>query len=179
MTGSISSNPRQQASLFQPYISEKLYPHLRIISTADNGANPDVWTVIVIEGIRQAIVADWPALLSVFFVNSYLTSEVVGVSATKIIRYSWNAAVRASAKRTLDCVLAWGDWLPPRPFAHQIAHAGHSRRCRLAAPRANRNPQAQSHRESPVGCGRRWATWLDQDPHPTVNCWSFSGGARR
>ena len=100
MTGSISSNPRQQASLFQPYISEKLYPHLRIISTADNGANPDVWTVIVIEGIRQAIVADWPALLSVFFVNSYLTSEVVGVSATKIIRYSWNAAVRASAKGT-------------------------------------------------------------------------------
>ncbi len=79
-----------------------------LLKTADN---PDGVDGSVFDGIKQAIAADRPAFLTSFLANFY-NVDVLGAQGEKrisdqVVQYSWNIAVAASAKGTLDCVPAW------------------------------------------------------------------------
>jgi len=77
-----------------------------LLKTADN---PEGVDGSVFEGIQKAIAADRPAFLSAFLANFY-NVDVLGGSriSDQAVQSSWNVAVAASAKGTLDCVPAWG-----------------------------------------------------------------------
>ncbi|GAC1370448.1 MAG: bromoperoxidase [Aquirhabdus sp.] len=77
-----------------------------LLKTADN---PEGVDGNVFEGIKQGLVADRPAFLAEFLKNFY-NFDVLGGSkiSEQLIQYSWNIAVAASPKATLDCVTAWG-----------------------------------------------------------------------
>jgi pimeloyl-ACP methyl ester carboxylesterase len=53
-------------------------------------------------GIQQAIRADRPGFLSQFFRNFYS-----GQASDEVLRWSWDTAMQASPKATIDCVSAW------------------------------------------------------------------------
>jgi non-heme chloroperoxidase len=77
-----------------------------LLKTADN---PDGVDGSVFEGIQKAIVADRPAFLSTFFADFYNVDVLGGKRITdQVVQYSWNVAVAASPKGTLDCVAVWG-----------------------------------------------------------------------
>jgi non-heme chloroperoxidase len=72
---------------------------------ADNPAGVDG---AVFDGIKQAILADRPAFLTSFLSNFYNLHGFGGAKVSdEAIRLSWNVAVAASPKGTLDCVQAW------------------------------------------------------------------------
>ena len=76
-----------------------------LLKTADN---PSGVEGAVFDGIKQAIVADRPAFLSAFLNNFYNVDELRGKRISdEAVRQSWNVAVGASAKGSLDCVTAW------------------------------------------------------------------------
>jgi len=70
--------------------------------------NPDGIDGTVFEGIRQGLITDRPAFLAELFRN-YYNADVLGGEkiSEQVIQYSWNVAVAASPKATLDCVTAW------------------------------------------------------------------------
>ena len=77
-----------------------------LLKTADN---PEGVDGSVFEGIRKAIAADRPAFLSTFLADFYNVDLLGGKRISdQVVQYSWNVAVGASAKGTLDCVPAWG-----------------------------------------------------------------------
>ena len=77
-----------------------------LLKTADN---PEGVDGSVFEGIRKAIAADRPAFLSAFLADFYNVDLLGGKRISdQVVQYSWNVAVGASAKGTLDCVPAWG-----------------------------------------------------------------------
>jgi pimeloyl-ACP methyl ester carboxylesterase len=62
----------------------------------------------VFDGIKQAIAADRPGFLSQFLQNFYNVDKLGGkLINDDYVRLSWNVAVGASPKGTLDCVSAW------------------------------------------------------------------------
>lgn len=76
-----------------------------LLKTADNPEGVDSQ---VFDGIKQAIVADRPALLSVFFENFYNLDVLRGERISdEAVRLSWNIAAQASPQGTLDCVSSW------------------------------------------------------------------------
>jgi non-heme chloroperoxidase len=76
-----------------------------LLKVADNPSGLDG---SVFEGIRRAIAADRPAFLSKFFKDFYNVDVLGGtLISEQALQHSWNVAVGASAKGTLDCVLAW------------------------------------------------------------------------
>lgn len=77
-----------------------------LLKTADN---PEGVDGEIFEGIKQGLVADRPAFLAEFFKNFY-NFDVLGGNkiSEQVLQYSWNIAVAASPKATLDCVTAWG-----------------------------------------------------------------------
>ena len=77
-----------------------------LLKTADN---PEGVDGEVFEGIKQGLVADRPAFLAEFLKNFY-NFDALGKDkiSEQVIQYSWNIAVAASTKATLDCVSAWG-----------------------------------------------------------------------
>ena len=76
-----------------------------LLKTSDNAEGVDGG---VFEGIRQAIIADRPAFLSQFLKNFYNVDELGGKRISdEVVQLSWNIAVGASPKGTLDCVSAW------------------------------------------------------------------------
>lgn len=77
-----------------------------LLKTADN---PEGVDGSVFEGIKQAITADRPAFLSVFFANFYNLDVLGGKRISdQAVQSNWMVAVGASPKGTLDCVSAWG-----------------------------------------------------------------------
>jgi non-heme chloroperoxidase len=71
--------------------------------------NPDGIDGSVFEGIKQAIVADRPAFIATFLADFYNVDLLGGKRISEqMVQYSWNVAVGASPKGTLDCVSAWG-----------------------------------------------------------------------
>jgi pimeloyl-ACP methyl ester carboxylesterase len=63
----------------------------------------------VFDGIRKAILTDRPAFLSGFLADFYNLDLLGGKRiSSQAVQYSWNVAVAASPKATLDCVGAWG-----------------------------------------------------------------------
>jgi non-heme chloroperoxidase len=77
-----------------------------LLKTADNPEGVDGG---VFEGIEKAIAADRPAFLSAFLANFYNVDVLKGKGISdQVVQSSWNIAVGASAKGTLDCVPAWG-----------------------------------------------------------------------
>jgi non-heme chloroperoxidase len=76
-----------------------------LLKTADNSGGVDG---SVFEGIKQGIVADRPAFLTAFLKNFYNVDVLGGrLISDEAVQASWNVAVGASAKGTLDCVSAW------------------------------------------------------------------------
>jgi len=76
-----------------------------LLKTADNPEGVDGQ---VFDGIKQAIVADRPALLSGFLEKFYNLDELRGERISdEAVRLSWNIAAQASPQGTLDCVSAW------------------------------------------------------------------------
>jgi non-heme chloroperoxidase len=72
------------------------------------GDNPNGVDGSVFEGIKQGIAADRPAFLAQFLANFYNVDVLGGkLISDEVVRLSWNVAVGASAKGTLDCVTAW------------------------------------------------------------------------
>lgn len=85
-----------------------------LLKTADNpeGVDGDIFA-----GIKQGLVADRPAFLADFLKNFYNFDVLGGTKVSEqLIQYSWNVAVAASPKATLDCVTAWGT-----DFRHDLA----------------------------------------------------------
>jgi non-heme chloroperoxidase len=76
-----------------------------LLKTPDNQSGVDIG---VFNGIKQAIAADRPAFLTQFLNNFYNVDELGGkLISDEVVRLSWNVAVGASPKGTLDCVTAW------------------------------------------------------------------------
>jgi non-heme chloroperoxidase len=76
-----------------------------LLNTPDN---PDGMDASVFEGIQNAIAADRPAFLTAFLANFYNTDVLGGKRISDaVVQYSWNVAVGASPRGTLDCVQAW------------------------------------------------------------------------
>ena len=76
-----------------------------LLKTADNPLGVEA---SVFDGIKQAIVADRPAFLTAFLNNFYNVDELRGKRISdQAVQQSWNVAVGASAKGSLDCVTAW------------------------------------------------------------------------
>jgi non-heme chloroperoxidase len=62
----------------------------------------------VFDGIKKAIAADRPAFMTQFLNNFYNVDQLGGkLISDEVVRLSWNVAMGASAKGTLDCVTAW------------------------------------------------------------------------
>jgi len=77
-----------------------------LLKSADN---PDGVDGAVFEGIRKALAADRPAFLAEFLADFYNVDLLGGKRiSSQAVQLSWNVAVGASAKGTLDCVAAWG-----------------------------------------------------------------------
>ncbi len=76
-----------------------------LLKTPDNKSGLDIG---LFDGIKKAIAADRPAFLTQFLVNFYNVDELGGkLISDEVVRQSWNVAVGASPKGTLDCVTAW------------------------------------------------------------------------
>ncbi|MCT9933242.1 alpha/beta hydrolase [Planotetraspora sp. A-T 1434] len=76
-----------------------------LLKTDDNPEGVDKG---VFDGIQQAIVADRPAYLKSFLDDFYNVDQLLGSRISdEAWQLSWNVAVGASAKGTLDCVQAW------------------------------------------------------------------------
>ena len=76
-----------------------------LLKTAENATGVDQ---IVFEEIKKGLAADRPAFLSGFLKNFYNVDQHGGtLISDDAVRASWNVAVGASAKATLDCVPAW------------------------------------------------------------------------
>ncbi|KAF5039668.1 Non-heme chloroperoxidase [anaerobic digester metagenome] len=70
--------------------------------------NPEGVDGSVFDGIMESISADRPAFLSGFF-SEFYNVDVLGGDriSDAAVRFSWNVAVTASPRGTLDCVSAW------------------------------------------------------------------------
>ncbi|MEU5209989.1 alpha/beta hydrolase [Streptomyces sp. NPDC020742] len=76
-----------------------------LLKTDDNPGGVDA---AVFEGIEEAIVADRFAFMTAFLADFYNVDVLGGERISEqAVRASWNVAVGASAKGTLDCVQAW------------------------------------------------------------------------
>jgi pimeloyl-ACP methyl ester carboxylesterase len=76
-----------------------------LLKTPDNPSGVDG---SVFDGIKKAIVADRPAFLSKFLADFYNVDVLGGeLVSDQDVQMSWNVAVGASPKGTLDCVSAW------------------------------------------------------------------------
>jgi len=76
-----------------------------LLKTPDNQSGVDIG---LFDGIKKAIAADRPAFLAQFLNNFYNLDELAGkLISDEVVRLSWNVAVGASPKGTLDCVTAW------------------------------------------------------------------------
>ncbi|BAY99842.1 alpha/beta hydrolase fold protein [Tolypothrix tenuis PCC 7101] len=70
--------------------------------------NPEGVDQSVFDGIMKAIVEDRPAYFSAFFRDFFNVDLLLGDRIShEAIQASWNVAVGASAKATLDCVPSW------------------------------------------------------------------------
>jgi non-heme chloroperoxidase len=76
-----------------------------LLKTSDN---PNGVDASVFDGIKKGIAADRPAFLTQFLSNFYNVDVLGGKQISdEVVRASWNIAVGASPKGTLDCVTAW------------------------------------------------------------------------
>ncbi|MFI8339346.1 alpha/beta fold hydrolase [Streptomyces sp. NPDC085639] len=76
-----------------------------LLRTEDNPGGVDAG---VFKGIEDAITADRFAFMTSFFADFYNVDVLGGERISEeAVRASWNVAVGASAKGTLDCVQAW------------------------------------------------------------------------
>jgi non-heme chloroperoxidase len=70
--------------------------------------NPEGVDQSVFDRIMKAIVEDRPAYFSEFFKEFFNVDVLLGKRiSNEAIQASWNVAVGASAKATLDCVPSW------------------------------------------------------------------------
>jgi non-heme chloroperoxidase len=76
-----------------------------LLKTPDNPKGVDI---SVFDGIKKGLVADRPAFLAQFLHNFYNVDVLGGkLISDEAVQLSWNVAVGASPKGTLDCVTTW------------------------------------------------------------------------
>ena len=76
-----------------------------LLKTSDNPTGVDGG---VFEGIRQAIAADRPAFLAKFLEDFYNVDALAPKRISReAVQASWNVALHASARATLQCVTSW------------------------------------------------------------------------
>ena len=76
-----------------------------LLKTPDNATGEDR---SVFEGIQKAVTADRAAFLTEFFSKFYNVDVLGGkLVSEQLVDYSWGVGMSASAKGTLDSVLAW------------------------------------------------------------------------
>ena len=80
-----------------------------LLKAEDNPAGVDG---SVFDGIKEGLAADRPAFLAGFLQNFY-NVDVLGPKGSKkisdeAVQASWNVAIGASLKGTIDCVTSWG-----------------------------------------------------------------------
>jgi non-heme chloroperoxidase len=79
-------------------------PYLKKAADNPEGVDPSVF-----EGIKKAVAADRPAFMKQFFVDFYNYGEKGNnLISEPAFQASWNIAVGASPKGSLDCVDTWG-----------------------------------------------------------------------
>lgn len=72
------------------------------------GDNPEGVDQIVFDDIMKAILADRPAYIKVFLDDFFNVDKFGGTRVSdQALQLTWNVAVGASAKGTLDCVPSW------------------------------------------------------------------------
>ena len=77
-----------------------------LLKTADNPQGIDK---SVFDGFKFAIAQDRPAFLAKFLSDFYNVDVLRGKSVSdQVVQWSWNAAIVASARGTIDCVTAFG-----------------------------------------------------------------------
>jgi non-heme chloroperoxidase len=140
-----------------------------LLKTADN---PEGVDGSVFEGIKTAIAADRPAFLSAFLANFYNVDILGGKRiSTQVVQYSWNIAVGASAKGTLDCVPAWGtdfrNDLPRINVPTLVIHGDADRILPIAATGIRTHKAVKGARLVVVEGGPHGLTWTHAEK---VNC---------
>ena len=132
-----------------------------LLKTTDN---PEGVDGSVFDGIRKALAADRPAFLSAFFADFY-NVDVLGGNriSDQVVQYSWNVAVGASAKGTLDCVTAWGtdfrDDLARIKVPTLVIHGDADRILPIAATAIRTHKAVKGARLAVVKGGPHGVTW--------------------
>lgn len=132
-----------------------------LLKTADNPEGVDGG---VFDGIRKAVVADRPAFLSAFFADFYNVDLLGGKRISdQAVQSSWNVAVGASAKGTLDCVTAWGtdfrDDLARIDVPTLVIHGDADRILPIAATAIRTQKAVKGARLAVVKGGPHGVTW--------------------
>jgi non-heme chloroperoxidase len=132
-----------------------------LLKTPDN---PEGVDGSVFEGIKKAIAADRPALLSKFLADFYNVDVLGGTRISdEVIRLSWNIAAGASPKGTLDCVSAWvtdfRNDLPRIDVPTLVVHGDADRILPLAATGKHTNELVKGSRLVVVEGGPHGLNW--------------------
>jgi non-heme chloroperoxidase len=136
-----------------------------LLKTADN---PEGVDGSVFEGIKRALAADRPAFLSAFLEDFYNVDVLGGKRISdQAVQYSWNVAVGASAKGTIDCVPAWGtDFrkdLPRIDVPALVIHGDADRIVPIAATGIRTQKAVKGARLVVVEGGPHGVTWTHAD----------------
>lgn len=136
-----------------------------LLKTPDN---PDGVDGSVFKGIQTAIVSDRPAFLSSFLADFYNVDVLGGKRISdQVVQYSWNVAVAASAKGSLDCVTAWlTDFrkdLLRIEVPTLVIHGDSDRILPIAATGTRTNKAIKSSRLVVVEGGPHGLTWTHAD----------------
>ena len=136
-----------------------------LLKTPDN---PDGVDGSVFKGIQTAIVSDRPAFLSSFLADFYNVDVLGGKRISdQVVQYSWNVAVAASAKGSLDCVKAWlTDFrkdLQRIEVPTLVIHGDSDRILPIAATGTRTNKAIKSSRLVVVEGGPHGLTWTHAD----------------
>lgn len=136
-----------------------------LLKTPDN---PDGVDGSVFKGIQAAIVSDRPAFLASFLADFYNVDVLGGKRISdQVVQYSWNVAVAASAKGSLDCVTAWlTDFrkdLQRIEIPTLVIHGDSDRILPIAATGTRTNKALKSSRLVVVEGGPHGLTWTHAD----------------
>jgi pimeloyl-ACP methyl ester carboxylesterase len=136
-----------------------------LLKTPDN---PEGVDGSVFEGIKKGIIADRPAFLSQFFHNFYNVDVLGGKRiSSEAVQFSWNTAVSASAKGTLDCVSAWlTDFrkdLAKITVPTLVVHGDSDRICPIAATGKRTHEAIKGSRLVVVKDGPHGLNWTHAD----------------
>jgi non-heme chloroperoxidase len=139
--------------------------------------NPEGVDQSIFDGMMKAVVADRPAYFSAFFKDFYNVDVLLsdraalpvqwGRISSEAIQASWNVAVGASAKATLDCIPSWltdfRDDLPRIDVPTLIIHGDADRILPLEATAARLPKLIKNSRLEVIPGGPHAILWTHAD----------------